>query len=100
LVVNETRVQRPEWKLPFSYEEGCFPCSSCIRDLAEITASLNASLSPIMIEFKGVEASFFAYKRLQYIEKEIERLAPEITLLNPQEGARRLGPLESQVSYK
>lgn len=98
MVVNETRLVRPEWKLPFTYEEGCFPCSSCVGDLAEITSSLNTSLAPIMVEFKGVEASFFAYKRLQYIENEVERLIPEISLLNPQEGARRLGPLESQVS--
>ena len=33
LVVNETRTVTPEWKRPFSYREGCFPCSSCVADL-------------------------------------------------------------------
>ena len=52
-----------------------------------------------MVEFKGVEASFFAFKRLQYIEKDVDRLMPEIELLNPQEGSRRLQPLEQQVRH-
>ena len=43
-------------------------------------------------------SSFFAFKRLQYIEKDVDRLMPEIELLNPQEGSRRLAPLEQQVS--
>ena len=63
----------------------------------EGTDGLNNSLAPIMVEFKGVEASYFAFKRLQYIEKDVDRLMPEIELLNPQEGSRRLQPLEQQV---
>lgn len=51
-----------------------------------------------MTEFLGVESSVFAYQRLNYIEKEVNRLAPEISLLNPQEGSRRLEPLESQAN--
>jgi hypothetical protein len=38
-------------------------------DLVEATDGLNTSLAPLMVEFKGVESSFFAFKRLQYIEK-------------------------------
>jgi hypothetical protein len=34
-----------------------------------------------MVEFKGVEASYFAFKRLQYIEKDVDRLMPEIELV-------------------
>ena len=33
LVVNEKRAIKPEWKIPFDYEEGCFPCSTCVSDL-------------------------------------------------------------------
>jgi hypothetical protein len=49
--------------------QGCFPCASCVVDLVEATDGLNTSLAPLMVEFKGVESSFFAFKRLQYIEK-------------------------------
>jgi hypothetical protein len=49
--------------------------------LAEATDGLNTSLAPIMVEFKGVEASYFAFKRLQYIEKDVDRLMPEIELV-------------------
>ncbi len=96
-MVNETRTQPPEWKRPFNYREGCFPCSSCVSDLLDLTDSLNSTLAPIMTEFRGVEAGFFAFRRLNYIEGEVDRLQPEIELLNPQEGSRRLEPLEAQV---
>ena len=36
LVVSETRVPRPAWKRPFDYDEGCFPCSSCVSDLMRV----------------------------------------------------------------
>jgi laminin alpha 3/5 len=98
LVVNETRAENPEWKKPFDYEEGCFPCASCVSDLIETTENLNSSLAPIMDEFGGKESSFFAFRRLNYIEEDVQRLMPEIELLNPQEGSRRLQPLEAQVA--
>lgn len=97
LVVNETRTERPEWKKHFDYEEGCFPCSSCVSDILEATEVLNSTLTPIRLEFGGVESSFFAFRRLKYIENDVENLMPEIELLNPLEGSRRLQPLESQV---
>ncbi len=97
LVVNETRPQPPEWKRPFDYREGCFPCSSCVGDLLNLTDGLNRTLAPISAEFSGVEADYFAFTRLNYIEGDVDRLQPEIELLNPQEGSRRLEPLERQV---
>ncbi len=100
LVVNETRTEVPEWKEPFDYSEGCFPCSSCVADLMHYTDSLNSSIAPIMREFAGVEAEYFAFRRLNYIESEVDRLQPEIELLNPAEGSRRLEPLEAQVDEK
>ena len=33
LIQQETRPYKPAWKEPFDYEEGCFPCSSCVEDL-------------------------------------------------------------------
>ncbi len=39
-------------------------------------------------------------RRLRYIEEDVEKLMPEIELLNPQEGSRRLQPLESQIADK
>uniref|UniRef100_A0A0K2UE20 Laminin subunit alphalike [Acyrthosiphon pisum] n=1 Tax=Lepeophtheirus salmonis TaxID=72036 RepID=A0A0K2UE20_LEPSM len=98
LIVNETRTEIPDWKRPFTYREGCFPCSSCISDLLHQTESLNSSLAPTMKEFLGVESSFFAYKKLNYIQDEMLRLQPEIELLNPAEGSRRLEPLEKTLS--
>ncbi|TRY60964.1 hypothetical protein TCAL_05712 [Tigriopus californicus] len=98
LVVNETRTSTPEWKRPFRYREGCFPCSSCVSDLLVLTEDLNNTLAPISQEFGGAESSFFAFKRLKYIEEDVSRLQPEIDLLDPQEGSRRLQPLENRVS--
>lgn len=63
LVVNETRTVRPEWKAPFSYDEGCFPCSSCVSDLLRVTDALNTTIAPIMREFQGAEDNFFAFQR-------------------------------------
>lgn len=40
----------------------------------------------------------FLFFLFRYIENDVTRLEPEIDLLNPQEGSRRLEPLESQVS--
>ncbi len=98
LVVNETRTRRPDWKMPFTYDEGCFPCPSCVSDLLEVTDMLNSTLAPVSSEFRGKEAEFFALRRLKYIEGEADRLTPEIELLNPEEGSKRLEPLEEQVS--
>ena len=43
-----------------------------------------------MEEFLGVNASYLAYQRLNNIKNERAELQPEIQLLNPQEGAKRL----------
>ncbi len=98
LVVNDTRTERPPWKAPFNYEEGCFPCSTCVSDLLTATESLNSTLSPIMSEFGGVNSSYLANRKLENIQDEVQSLMPEIELLNPQEGKRRLQPLEKQVT--
>ena len=37
---------------------------------------------------------------MNYIEEDVEKLLPEIELLNPQEGSRRLQPLENQIADK
>ncbi len=98
LVVNDTRPVTPEWKRPFDYVEGCFPCSSCVSDVLAMTDSLNRTLTPVMNEFEGVNSSYLAFQRLNYIQAEMTRLLPEVQLLNPQEGSRRLEPLENQVA--
>ena len=97
LVVNETRAETPEWKSYFDYVEGCFPCSSCVGDVVAKSDDMETQLRPIMREFRGVESSFFALQRLRYIENKLNALSPEISLLNPQEGARRLQPLEQRI---
>jgi methyl-accepting chemotaxis protein len=51
-----------------------------------------------MSEFLGVNASYLAFQRLNYIKTDMNRLVPEVQLLNPQEGSRRLEPLENEVS--
>ena len=51
-----------------------------------------------MVEFGGVNSTYLANRKLQFIENEVESLQPEIELLNPQEGKRRLQPLEGQVT--
>ena len=98
LVMNETRTVMPEWKQPFNYDEGCFPCSSCVEDLMESTNAIINTLSPIMEEFRETEKSFYAYRRLNFIGNEIARLKPEIALLDPAEGNRRVKPLEDEVN--
>lgn len=98
LVVNETRTIRPEWKRPFGYEEGCFPCPSCVGDLMDVAGAMTSALGPVSDEFRTAEASYFAYRRLQYIKDEVETLQPELQLLNPEEGSRRLRPLEHQIA--
>ena len=98
LIMNETRTTIPEWKMPFNYDEGCFPCSSCVGDLMEETSIIIGSLQPIMEEFKETEKSYYAFKRLAFIGNEIDRLKPEIALLDPAEGNRRIRPLEDKVN--
>ena len=98
LIMNETRTFIPEWKMPFGYDEGCFPCSSCVGDLMDTTNAIINALSPIMEEFKETEKSYYAYRRLTFISNEIDRLKPEIALLDPDEGNRRLRPLELVVA--
>ena len=70
LVVNDTRPERPEWKRPFSYDEGCFPCSSCVADVIMLSDELNTTLTPVMQEFLGVNASYLQYQRLNNIKVE------------------------------
>ena len=97
LVVNDTSPVEPEWMQNFDYKEGCFPCSSCVADLMESAETLNSTLAPIMDEFEAANSAFFAFTRLEYIDDTVERLRPEIELLNPLEGTRRLQPLENQL---
>ena len=47
LVVNDTRPVMPEWKRPFNYSEGCFPCSSCVSDVLQLSGDLNTTLTPV-----------------------------------------------------
>ena len=63
----------------------------------ETTEKLDQTLAPIMDEFDAANSTFFAFTRLNYIEEDVERLRPEIELLNPLEGTRRLQPLENQL---
>jgi len=51
-----------------------------------------------MEEFRETEKSFYAYRRLKFIEEEIDRLRPEIALLDPVEGNKRIQPLEQKVN--
>ena len=97
LIVDDTRPVKPEWMQNFDYTDGCFPCSSCVSDLMDSANKLNSTLAPIMDEFQAANSALFAFTRLQYIENTVERLRPEIELLNPREGTRRLQPLENQL---
>merc|ERR1712106_227086 len=97
LIMNETRAIIPEWKRPFDYAEGCFPCSSCIEDLMITMNGIQNELLPIMNEFLRNEASFYANQRLNYISDQIDRLKPEIALLDPAVGNRKMMPLEQSM---
>ena len=50
-----------------------------------------------MEEFREKQTSFFAMQRLKYITDKLDRLRPEIEILNPQERATRMQPLEQQI---
>ena len=43
-------LQKPEWKLNFDYDEGCFPCESCVSDslrsLEEISGRFQTVYQP------------------------------------------------------
>ena len=97
LIQNETRAIRPAWKAPFDYEEGCFPCSSCVDDLMKKMKKILEELNPILNEFKRNEASFYANQRLNYLSDQVERLKPEIALLDPSVGNRKMQPLEQSM---
>ena len=58
LVVNDNRAIRPKWKEPFDYEEGCFPCSTCVSDLMGTANQLSNSLAPVLEVFGGVNSSY------------------------------------------
>ena len=60
--------------------------------------SLNGSLSPIIKEFSGADSNTFMETRLSVVDREVARLRPQIDLLQPENGIRRLEPLESQLS--
>merc|ERR1712130_674577 len=97
LIMNETRAIIPDWKRPFNYAEGCFPCSSCIEDLMVRMKKIANELLPIMREFLMNEADFYANQRLNYISDQIDRLKPEIALLDPAVGNRKMMPLEQAM---
>ena len=97
LIQNETRPFTPAWKEPFDYEEGCFPCSSCVEDLMTKMTAILDELTPILNEFKKNEASFYANQRLNYLSDQVERLKPEIALLDPSVGNRKMQPLEESM---
>lgn len=98
MIAEEKRSIRPAWKDPFDYEEGCFPCESCVGDLMNSTSLIDQSLAPVMQEFQGVESSVFASRRLEYLERTVDSLMPELALLDPQQMSQRLQPLEGQLA--
>ena len=100
LIQNEVRSgsELPAWKEPFDHVDGCFPCESCIEDLMSSMKKIRTDLDPIMEDFKSKEASFYAHTRLNYLNNQIERLIPEIKLLNPVEGNSRIQPLEEATA--
>ena len=55
-------------------------------------------LSPIMDEFKEAEKSYFAYKRLNFIDKEIDQQVLGIALLDPVKANRRIKPLADEIN--
>ena len=77
---------------------GCFPCSSCVVDLMESLNEIITDLSPIMEEFKETEKSYFAYKRLNFIDKEIDQQVLGIALLDPVKANRRIKPLADRIN--
>ena len=97
LIQQETRPYKPAWKEPFDYEEGCFPCSSCVEDLMVRMNNILGELGPILKEFKSNEASFYANQRLSYLSDQVERLKPEIALLDPTVGNRKMQPFEQSM---
>lgn len=98
LVVNETRTEAPAWKAPFDYTEGCFPCSTCVSDLLVMAETLNSTLVPVLDDLGGVNSSYLATRKLENVNAIVDALIPEIDLMNPDEGKRRLEPLENQVT--
>ena len=60
LVVNDTRAVKPEWKTFFTYEEGCFECSSCVEDVVLKTDLMEDSLKPVIDDFREKKTAFFA----------------------------------------
>ena len=65
--------------------------------MVDKTKSIEKELRPIMEEFREKQTSFFAMQRLKYITDKLDRLRPEIEILNPQERATRMQPLEQQI---
>ena len=94
LIQVENRTIIPAWKDPFDYQEGCFPCSSCIEDLMRTMNMILEELAPILREFRSNEASFYANQRLNYLSQQVEKLKPEIDLLDPSVGNKKMQPLE------
>ena len=59
---------------------------------------IQTELGPIMEDFQSQKASFFAHQRLNYISAQIEKLKPEIALLDPAVGNRKIQPLEQATA--
>jgi len=58
---------------------------------------IQVELRPILDEFLRNEASFYAHTRLNFISEQMNRLKPEIALLNPMVGNRKMQPLEDRM---
>ena len=99
LVINDTRAIKPDWKIPFDYEEGCFPCSTCVSDLMGTANNLSDTMAIVLQDFQGLNSSYLATQKLNSIDDEVEKkLKSEIALLDPQVRMKKLTPLEGQVT--
>ncbi|XP_031783644.1 laminin subunit alpha [Nasonia vitripennis] len=75
---------------------GCQTCDKCTHDLLDVTDELESRLKPVSDSFKNVADSYFTNQRLDFLNETINRLTPEVKLLDP----RRIDfePLQKEIS--
>ncbi|XP_012267208.2 laminin subunit alpha [Athalia rosae] len=76
--------------------EGCFQCDSCAHDLLDVTDQLEELLNPLLIEFETVAEGHFINQRLLFINNTINKLEPQVRLLDP--SRVNFLPLQQEIS--
>ena len=56
---NVVFLQRPQWKLLFDYDEGCYPCPSCVSDSLREIEEISGGFEDVYRPFKYIDNGYY-----------------------------------------